>query len=119
MEDVVERLTNTLREAAALIEKLRCQRYRKWTQDDVIVDVLATSGQPMTKWQITQEMKRGGWEFGALTMEPEKSVGSRLSNLSSVGRVVKVSDGHGGDWSVDATWTVPSPARERVPDPEL
>lgn len=106
LEDVVQELTTKLGEAAVLLEKLRRRRYRRWTLERVIVDVLEVSGKPMSKWEIAQEMEKGGYEFGAMTMDPENSVGTTLSKLRNAGSVRKVTDGHGGEWPVDATWTV-------------
>lgn len=103
--NVVQELTTKLHEASTLLEELRRKRYRKWTLDRVIVDVLVISGKPLNKWEITRAMEKGGYEFRAQTMEPERSVGVTLARLRNEGRVRKVSDGHGGEWPMDATWT--------------
>ncbi len=61
----------------------------------------------MNKWEIADEMEKGGYEFGARTFEPQRSVGVVLAKLSNKGKVRKVTDGCGGEYPVDATWTIP------------
>lgn len=68
---------------------------------------------PMDKWEIAREMEKGGYEFGALNFEPQRSVGVVLARLSNKRKVRKVTDGHGGEYPVDATWTIPKRKDER------
>ena len=104
---------NEIRKLEALVERLRRRRYWRWTQERAVVDVLEINyPKPMTKWEIAGEMEKGGYEFGALTFEPQRSVGVVLSKLSNRGKVRKVTDGHGGEYPVDATWTVSDGKKE-------
>lgn len=98
----------------ALVERLRRRRYWRWTQERAIVDVLEINHpKPMDKWEIAREMEKGGYEFGALNFEPQRSVGVVLARLSNKRKVRKVTDGHGGEYPVDATWTIPKRKDER------
>ena len=104
---------NEIRKLEALVERLRRRRYWRWTQERAIVDVLEINyPKPMDKWEIAREMEKGGYEFGALTFEPQRSVGVVLARLSNRGKVRKVTDGHGGEYPVDATWTIPEGKKE-------
>ncbi|MCY4572781.1 MAG: hypothetical protein OXF01_08255 [Gemmatimonadetes bacterium] len=105
-------MSNEISELTALVERIRRGRYWKWTQARAIVDLLEINfPRPMTKWEIANEMQECGYEFGALTFEPEKSVGVVLAKLHGQGKVRKVTDGHGGEYPAEATWTI-SPASQ-------
>ncbi len=106
-------IAQELEAAAALIDRLRRERYRKWNQPEAIVDVLELSPKPLDRDEITTEMIRCGYEFHSHPIDRSKRVGENLSKLQAASRVVKVSQGSPGPYGELARWTAsarPTPA---------
>ena len=83
-------IADELDRAAADLDKLRRERYRKWNQPEVIVDVLELSPTPLAPDQIIAEMKRCGYRFQPTNTDPRRSLKASLSKLKQEGRVVRV-----------------------------
>ena len=83
-------IADELDRAAADLDKLRRERYRKWNQPEVIVDVLELSPTPLVPNEIIAEMKRCGYGFQSSNTDPRRSLRVSLSKLKQEGRVVKV-----------------------------
>lgn len=95
-------MADELERAAADLDKLRRERYRKWNQPDVIEDVLRLSPTPLDRHQIIQEMRRCGYGFQRINTDPGRSVRVNLCNLERAGRVAKVT--HPGPYGESVVW---------------
>ena len=109
LAEKLRKMAEELEAAAAIIDRLRRKRYRKWNQPEVIVDVLQLSPKPLDREEVTTEMMRCGYEFRPSNGDPSKSVGVTLSNLQAAGRVEKVIQELSGPYGELAKWTARTP----------